>query len=498
MRRRRPRQPTTSSAKVSFFDSQTNDLQHIKDSVERLRAQRTHVEQLRRHTERLEATLAERARENDKLRLQVASLVGVEQENKGLLKSFQLLEERIRTLESTCTERKEDVRVANERAAAVERDRDRLQLQLDELTVDRDHLKKQLAATQATIDQRVEQAVKSHEKALDKSRRLQSQWQAKVKDLQQSHTQVEHKFQDELGLLRQENHKLVRKTSALETQVQQLLATTVRQTTMIEDCDCALSESRQQHATAVSSHREQVELNAKLKERLAQAEAKLNACEQEFIVDKHTLEKKHIEMEICLQKRKDKCDLYSVALQEKENLVEKLQNELLVRDRTREHVDEVTQDLRQQEKALRAEISELQVALSDMTDERNIAHDQLRAMKNQLEKERKDRSRWATARLKLLAEFCDEEHKLHSALHRRRRSPLDLIDNEELLDEESMEDGLLDEDDSDNGDVAAVASLVHATTGKMNAVEDRVHNTVGFVADRARRMRHDSKTIVYG
>lgn len=35
----------------------------------------------------------------------------------------------------------------------------------------------------------------------------------------------------------------------------------------------------------------------------------------------------------------------------------------------------------------------------------------------QMESERKDRSRWATARLKLLAEFCDEDSKVGSVLN---------------------------------------------------------------------------------
>jgi hypothetical protein len=43
----------------------------------------------------------------------------------------------------------------------------------------------------------------------------------------------------------------------------------------------------------------------------------------------------------------------------------------------------------------------------------------------QLEAERKDRSRWATARLKLLTEFCDEESKLSSALSHHHGIPSD-------------------------------------------------------------------------
>ena len=37
----------------------------------------------------------------------------------------------------------------------------------------------------------------------------------------------------------------------------------------------------------------------------------------------------------------------------------------------------------------------------------------------QLETERQDRSKWASARLKLLAQFCDEENKLSSSLMSR-------------------------------------------------------------------------------
>lgn len=62
----------------------------------------------------------------------------------------------------------------------------------------------------------------------------------------------------------------------------------------------------------------------------------------------------------------------------------------------------------------------------------------------QLENERKDRSRWATARLKLLAEFCDEENKLSSALR------FTTAFGGKMSDEDGDEHGELDDGDEED------------------------------------------------
>lgn len=110
----------------------------------------------------------------------------------------------------------------------------------------------------------------------------------------------------------------------------------------------------------------------------------------------------------------------------------------------------MNKELQKREQALQSEVSELRIALRDVTDEKTLLGDRVRELQGEsrrrrlgrsvevarltrgappcperLETEQKDRQRWATARLKLLAEFCDEENKLTSALqhrgsHRRR------------------------------------------------------------------------------
>jgi chromosome segregation ATPase len=344
-----------------------DELQQIKDSVERLRAQRTHVEQLRERNERLELLLADRAKETDKLRLQLVSMQGVEQENVGLLKSFQLLEQRIHALEATCHERKEDVRIANERLAASDKARATLQLHVDELAGEREYLRQQLGTVQSAHESRVRELQASHDRALENERRDQSEWQRKAQELELAQGHVERKFQDELAQRQSETQQLVQENRAMEQRVQQLLATTVRQTTMIEDCDRLLRESKSRHETAKASYRDQLQLNTGLQTQIKELEIKLSTREQGLSQEKTMLEAKLAELETKARKLKDKNAIYVVALQEKEALCEKLQSELLIRDRARFHVEDVVKELRQKEKALLSEISTLKVALTVQT-----------------------------------------------------------------------------------------------------------------------------------
>jgi hypothetical protein len=56
--------------------------------------------------------------------------------------------------------------------------------------------------------------------------------------------------------------------------------------------------------------------------------------------------------------------------------LETLQHEFVTRDRVRFHADEKIKILKKKEKILSCQISELQLALSDMTTEKNILQDQ--------------------------------------------------------------------------------------------------------------------------
>ncbi|TMW62792.1 hypothetical protein Poli38472_005410 [Pythium oligandrum] len=433
---------------VSFKEEIPQDLQEIKASVDRLRAQRTHVEQLRQHNERLERLLSERSNDNEKLRREVVTLHGVEQENVGLLQTFKLLEERIRNLEATCSDRKEEARIANERVVLVENERDQLQLQVDEFVVKSEKWQMHVNAKAATHEQAIEKLEKKHERELEMYRRMEREYLSRRDEMKTTLRDLETKHEEELETVRNDNKKLENDVKDLEQQVQQLLATTVRQTTMIEDFDRALSEAKSRHESAKTSYQDQLQLNAKLKTQVQELETKVTTAEHTSEVSKRILEKRILDLETKVSKFKDKNDLYRVALQEKENQLERVQQVLLVRDRSRFHVEEVAKELKKKEKVLLSELSELEVALADARDENAISQDQVHNLQEQLENERKDRSRWATARLKLLAEFCDEENKLNSALHQ--------YSTFEMLHSETMED-----EDDDDDLVAEAAKVGH-------------------------------------
>lgn len=83
----------------------------------------------------------------------------------------------------------------------------------------------------------------------------------------------------------------------------------------------------------------------------------------------------------------------------------------------------------------------------------------------QLETERKDRWRWATARLKLLAEFCDEENKLSSALRFGDRATIAAVGSSSseaqwVRDDQEMDDDNDDDNDDDYDDDHRHGSIV--------------------------------------
>jgi hypothetical protein len=69
-----------------------------------------------------------------------------------------------------------------------------------------------------------------------------------------------------------------------------------------------------------------------------------------------------------------------------------------------------------------------------------------------LKKERKDRSKWASARLKLLAQFCEEENKLNSTLQTKKKTTFVSSANGNFDDEDDEEEE--EEDDEEGTDFA--------------------------------------------
>ncbi|KAG6624000.1 uncharacterized protein IUM83_01871 [Phytophthora cinnamomi] len=117
-----------------------------------------------------------------------------------------------------------------------------------------------------------------------------------------------------------------------------------------------------------------------------------------------------------------------------------------------EDLGEMNKEFQRKERKLKCDVSELQIALRDAKHENSLLTEQVLEMQEQMESERKDRTRWATARLKLLAEFCDEESYQRSVTEDtplissppRRRAKGRRTPRNNMMDDESY-----DGDDSD-------------------------------------------------
>ncbi|KAE9315657.1 hypothetical protein PR003_g18934 [Phytophthora rubi] len=170
--------------------------------------------------------------------------------------------------------------------------------------------------------------------------------------------------------------KLEAEVQELQEQVQNLLATTVRQTTVIEECDRVLSETKAQQQRAERKYEEQLQISCELSAKSERLEVQVDSLPVE-------LEKEVASLKSELTKYKD-------ALRDKDKELESIQHAYIAKEDECLHVGE------------------------DAKDEINLLSEQIAVLQEQMDSERKDRSRWATARLKLLAEFCDEESMLGS------------------------------------------------------------------------------------
>ncbi|TYZ67972.1 hypothetical protein PybrP1_011880 [[Pythium] brassicae (nom. inval.)] len=403
------------AAGASLADSSA-ELGEIQQSVQRLRAQRAHVEQLRDHNDRLERRASEQRRENEELRAELESLRGVEQENVGLLQSFKLLEERLRSLELTCREKRQELKAAHDKVASADTQRSHLEAAMQALALEHEQRVDALKSKQATLVDRIRQLERDQDAFVDKQQRLEQLWRDKVQRARQETRLEQQDCRLELEQARTESAALAAELAPLDAQVQALLATTARQTALIEDCDRALSDAKAQQRTAKASYHDQLELNGRLQEQLRRLETQLRAVQLAGESDKTASEKRVFELESKLSKRKDRLEVLQVALHERDKQLQALQRDAAAQHRSTEDIEESNGDLRRREKTLLSEVSELRIALGDVADEKKILAEQVLGLREQLETERKDRSRWATARLKLLAEFCDEENKLSSAL----------------------------------------------------------------------------------
>lgn len=329
--------PTAKRSAPALSDS-TSELREIQQSVQRLRSQRTHVEHLRQDNERLETMALAQKSEMERLRYDLSSLRGVEQENVGLLQSFKLLEERLQALEQTCHDQRYEIKTLREKKATAEQERERVRNALEELHHEQEEQSKAYQVKQNTLFDRIKHLEREISKYKDIQSRFDGEWNERLQAAQAQH---EAKHQLELNRMEQEKRQAFQTVSSLERQVQTLLATTVRQTTMIEECDRALSETRSNQSQAKNGYQEQMQRNEQLQERIQRLETQLATVHGTATSDREHWEKTKMELESKLAKRKDRIDVLLVALQQKEKELDATKLEYQLHDRTRVNSEEV-------------------------------------------------------------------------------------------------------------------------------------------------------------
>ncbi|ETL92152.1 hypothetical protein L917_09475 [Phytophthora nicotianae] len=405
--------------------SNSTELNEIKQSVERLRAQRTHVERLSQRNEDLERQLVEQKAENETMQREVFTLRGAEQENVAYLQSVKLLEQRAHELEETCTAKKIELRTVTKKLNCAEQERDELSQKIQDIRHDYGDEIKALRDKNKKLLQLVEQLKQSNEAQTDEHKRMEQHWKQKMKAATRANSETIDSLQQELEVSCQKSSKLEVEVYELDKQVQKLLATTVRQTTIIEECDRMLFEAEAQQQQTRTSYEMQLQLSSELNTKNERLELQVASLNQSKNLETIELEKKVSLLERELGEYKDRSKTAEEALRKKDKEIEVIQRACVTRDENRLHLDEINKELQRNERKTKSEISELQIALRDATDEKKLISEQVIDLQEKLENERKDRSQWATSRLKLLAEFCDEESKLSSALYHHNNLSFD-------------------------------------------------------------------------
>ncbi|KAG3131074.1 hypothetical protein PI124_g20538 [Phytophthora idaei] len=405
--------------------SNSTELGEIQQSEQRLRAQRTHVERVTQRNEELELQLAEQKAENETLQREVFTLRGAEQENVAYLQSVKLLEQRARELEETCNAKKLELTTTTKKLNCAEQERDELCEKIHNIRQDYEDEVKVLRDKNKKLLQLIEQLKQSHGAQTEERTRMEHHWKQKMKAAARANSQTIDSLQQQLEISCKKSSKLETEVHELEKQVQKLLATTVRQTTITEECDRMLAETEERHQQTQCSYEEQLQFSCELNAKNQRLELQVAALKQSKSLETIELEKKVLLLENELGEQKDRAKAAKEALRSKDREIEVIQRAYVARDDNRLHLDEVNKELQCKERKLKSEISELQIALRDTTDETRLLSEQVIDLQEKLESERKDRSHWATSRLKLLAEFCDEESKLSSALNHHNNLSLD-------------------------------------------------------------------------
>ncbi|KAE8983161.1 hypothetical protein PR001_g23524 [Phytophthora rubi] len=311
-----------------------------------------------------------------------------------------------------------------EKLSCVEQERDQLRQKVENARKEHQEHATTLKGKEKRLLQRIEQLERVHEAQSDGQKCMEHHWKQKMINAARANSQTIDALQQQLEQSCSKTKKLEAEVQELQEQVQNLLATTVRQTTVIEECDRVLSETKAQQQRAERKYEEQLQISCELSAKSERLEVQVDSLPVE-------LEKEVASLKSELTKYKD-------ALRDKDKELESIQHAYIAKEDECLHVGEVspllfcyflvlnfaqtfvpnnkkvTKGLQRNEKRWKSDISELQIALRDAKDEINLLSEQIAVLQEQMDSERKDRSRWATARLKLLAEFCDEESMLGS------------------------------------------------------------------------------------
>ncbi|KAF1334320.1 Glyceraldehyde-3-phosphate dehydrogenase, type i, partial [Globisporangium splendens] len=298
--------------------------------------------------------VGERTKENESLRRELGSLRGVERENVSLLQSFRLLEERLRNLDEIRHEKRQELKAMHEKVSAVEAQRDHLHMQIEEIK--REHQDRADAFKSKQFD--MIDRIKSWNATASLSRTNNGAWKTTGRNK------------------RTKRAKICSLSSRNADRSWSLHA----RRTNDWDCDRVLSNTKKQQQSSKASYHDQLQFNGQLKEQVQRLESQAAAFQYSLESEKSHYEESIFELEAKLTKRKNRIEMTQVALHEKDKQIDASQRENALRDRNSAHIDELNHDLKKWEKPLTSEVSELQIALGDVTDEKNILHEKILAL----------------------------------------------------------------------------------------------------------------------
>ncbi|OQR83880.1 hypothetical protein ACHHYP_14163 [Achlya hypogyna] len=410
------------------------ELTEIQQSVERLKKQRlqvrrsvsfpgttrVQVEHIRHENERLEIELLRERGDNRALRQELERLKAAETDLEKQSAKLASLEAKYDRLEVAYREKRGALADAHEKRGALEKRwsqaTESLQRMVDETTTTYE------AKVAALEDDLLDREAKIHQQqeAMDEMRCL--------------HESAQMKLEKKIERLEMANVDLEKKYVA-QILIATLTATTTRQTAMIQECDRVICESEGRMNELMKRKSVQSKTQADLESRNQALEQKLQMLELEAKHDaearSHTNEVRPSgplssnptqELNKQLDEKAAQVRALEAAIAEAEHQATATQREMVVRERHRFHLDESNKELRKREKSFQGTIAGLEANLREVVDDRKGLIEKISALQDQLEAERQDRARWASTRLRLLAQFCDEENKLSESLGSRHGS----------------------------------------------------------------------------